>query len=302
MNFEEFGISKLFLEVLNHVFKKVTKLSINAAFPAQNKEIRFKRTYGKPCELDYVFSEIQHLPIDECQIVLANSSDALEVINTVEFLNIPYTSHLGTPVISTKAGVILNYLFNLERMSYGVDGYRALFKCSAFNSDSFKELIPEDAKNPERVFDDFIKYAGWLRLNFNSEVKDIHQDLYKQVHYEMLAKLQQSLSRGRADFIGEYIIDPSPLDEQVIENIRRIEESSKQYQFDLKDVLLELLKSSINRKTSLSGHLYITDINSAISSLRKYNFIISLTSDFPGGPKENYLIFDDEYHKTGSDL
>ena len=53
---------------------------------------------------------------------------------------------------------------------------------------------------------------------------------------------------------------------------------------------------------SKEGHLYISNIESASSALRKYNFVIGLTSDFPGGPKENYLIFDEEYQKTGSDM
>ena len=300
--YEEYGISQVFLKMLNHVFSKVTKLSLKETFKEQTKDIHFMKAYGKPCEADYIFSEIQKLPIDECQIILTNNGDSLEIVNTLEALNIPYTSHIGTPIISTKAGILLNYLFNMERLSYGVDAYKALFSCPSFNSDVFKSMIPEDTRKPERVFSEFIKYAGWLRLNFDSDASIIHQDLYKQVHYEMLTKLQESLSHGKAEFIKEYIVDPTPLDEQVIEQIKRIEEASKKYQFDMKDVLTDLLGSSINKKVSQSGHLYITDINSAISSLRKYNFIIGLTSDFPGGPKENYLIFDEEYKKTGSDL
>ena len=300
--YEEFGITKLLLEVLKHVFSKVTSLSLNDTFTKQEKDIHFLRAYGKPCEADYIFSQIQKLPIDECQIILTNSGDSLEIIKTAEALNIPYTSHIGTPVISTKAGILLNYLFQLDTLSYGVDGYKALFNCPSFNSGVFKAMIPDTVRKPERKFADFIKYAGWLRINFESNSNCPHQELYEQYHFEMLSKLQESMSHGRAHFIKEYIINPTPLDEQIIEQIRRLEEESERYGFELEDVLKELLGSSINRKVSQSGHLYITDINSAISSLRKYNFIIGLTSDFPGGPKENYLIFDEEYSKTGSDL
>lgn len=300
--FEEYGITHLFLEVLNHVFNKVTVLHVSDVFPSHQKDIKFRKTYGKPCQIDYIFSEIQKYPIDECQIILTSNSDALDVINMAEMLHVPYTSHIGVPVISTRAGILLNYLFNLEKHSYGVDGYKALFNCDFFNTEPLKSLIPEDTKKPEKAFNEFIKYAGWLRLNFNSDVSNIHQDLYRQMHYEMLLKLQESLSHGRAEFIKEYIVNPTPLDEQVIEKIKKVEEDSKRFAFDINDVLFELLNSSINKKVSLSGHLFITDISSAISSLRKYNFIIGLTSDYPGGPKENYLIFDEEYHKTGSDL
>ena len=300
--YEEFGISKLFLTMLNKVFSKVNKLSLLDTFPKHEKEPHFLRAFGRPCEADYVFSEIQKYPIDECQIVVTNNSDALEIMEMVETLHIPYTSHIGVPVISTKAGTLLNYLFNLENLSFGVDGFKALFDCPYFNIDAFKSMIPEDTKNIDRVFSDFIKYAGWLRLNF-TEYRDIYPNLYqKPCIYNMLEKLQDSLIDGRDSFIKEYIVDPTPLDNLVIESIRKIEEASQKYGFDQKDVLLEYLGSSIDKKISKSGCLYITDISSALSSLRKHNFIIGLTSDFPGGPKENYLIFDEEYEKTGSDL
>lgn len=300
--FEEFGISKILLEAISHVFAKVTKLHLKDVFTKKEKDIHFVKAYGKPCESDYVFSEIQKLPIDECQIVVLNNADSLEIIKTAEMLNIPYTSMLGTPIISTKAGVLLSYLQNLEKNSFAVDGYKSLFKCPFFNSEIFRNMVPETVRHPDRKFNDFVKYAGWLRLNYNSQLSDIHQDLYEQYHYEMLKKLQESLSKGRGGFIEDFIVNPSVEDQQVIEQIKRIELEASIYQVDVKDILTELLNSSINKKVSQSGHLYITNINAALSSLRKYNFIIGLTSDFPGGPQENYLIFDEEYLKTGSGL
>ena len=300
--YEEFEISKLFLTMLNKVFIKVNKLSLLDTFPKKEKDIHFLRAFGKPCEADYVFSEIQKYPVDECQIIVTNNNDSIEVMDMVKKLNIPYTSHIGVPVISTKAGTLLNYLFNLENLSFGVDGYKMLFNCPYINVEAFKSMIPDVEKNKDRVFSDFVKYAGWLRLNF-TEYRDIYPDLYqKPCICHMLEKLEDSLINGRDSFIKEYIVDPTPLDNLVIESIRKIEEASQKYGFEQKDVLLDYLSSSIDKKVSKSGCLYITDISSALSSLRKHNFIIGLTSDFPGGPKENYLIFDEEYEKTGSDL
>ena len=299
--YEEFGISKLLLTMLEKVFSKVNKISLSDTFQNKEKDIHFLRAFGKPCEADYVFSEIQKYPVDECQIVVTNNNDALEIIKTMEMLHVPYTSHIGVPVISTKAGTLLNYLFNLENLSFGVDGFKALFDCPYFNVDAFKSMIPENKKNPDREFSEFVKHSGWLRLNFE-ERRDIVPELYKPYIYEMLEKLQDSLLKGRGSFIAEYIINPSPLDLGVIDSIRRVEEASQKYGFTQKDVLKDYLGSYIDKKISQSGCLYITDVNSALSSLRKHNFIIGLTSDFPGGPKENYLIFDEEYEKTGSDL
>ena len=298
--FQEFGISKLLLDTLNHVFKIVKPLSINEVFIKQEKEIHFIKAYGNLCQVDSIFSEIQKYPLDECEIVLANKKDGLEISKTALMLDIPFTTHIGVPVYSTKAGNMLNYLFKLEDASYGVDGYKALFNLASFNKTFFNSLIPESAHNPDRVFSDFIKYAGWLRLNFNSDKSVIKKDLYPEEIASMLFELQSSLKDGRASFIEKYIVEPEPIDLAIIDAIRSIEKASIQYDFNLVDVLKDYLNKYINVETSKSGHLFVTDFSSAISSLRKHVFIYGLDSDFPGGPKENYLIFDEEYIKSGS--
>ena len=299
--YKEYDITSAFLKLLETVFSNVKAISLLDDFNKKEKDIHFMKAYGKVCECDYIFSEIQKYPLDECQIVLTSKEDALEVIKTAEMLDIPFTSSLGIPVISTNAGILLNYLFKLEDMSYGIDGYQALFNSKAFNSDIFKQMIPTTVKNVERYFNEFIKYAGWLRLNFASQEKDIPVQLYEPNMAAMLVKLQQLLAQGRAGFIKEVIMGPlSPNDENVIAAIEAIEAANSKYHIDVDKVLKDLLTSSINQKISQSGHLFITRIDSAISSLRPHTFIIGLDSSFPGGPKDNYLIFDDEYVKTGS--
>ncbi len=297
--FEEYDITQVFLKMIQKVFSSVKTLSLSDVFNKKDKDIHFMKAYGKPCEADYVFSEIQKYPIDECEIVLTTSEDALEVVKTAQALNIPYTSHIGSPIISSNAGILLSYLFKLEDMSYGVDGYRYLFNSKVFNSQIFKNMIPPTEYNLERAFNDFIKYAGWLRLSFDNK-ETIHQELYKPYISSMLLKLQESLAKGRASFIKEHLVDVTPLDEAVISNIEAVEKASREYGFDQNEILRDLIQGTANRKVAKSGCLYITDINSAISSLRKHVFIIGLDSNFPGGPKENYLIFDEEYAKTGS--
>ena len=299
--YDEYGISQVFLKTLKAIFSNVKAVSLNDTFVKKDKDIHFMKAYGKPCEADYVFSEIQKYPLDECQIVVTNSEDVLEIASTAEMLNIPYTSHLGQPIIASKAGILLSYLFKLEDMQYGVDGYRNLFECTAFNKQSFIDLIPPTVKKTDRVFNDFIKYAGWLRLGFD-KTQSVPTHLYKKEIAEMLLKLQDSLSKGRAAFIKEYLVDITPLDETVISSIETVEKAAQQFDFDYNNVLRDLLNGRVDKRIAKSGHLYISDINSAISALRKHVFIIGLDSSFPGGPKENYLLFDEEYAKTGSDF
>lgn len=298
--YQEFGITQALLRMLQHVFSEVRAISLSDTFAKKDKEIHFMKTYGKPCEADYIFSEIKKYQTDECQIVLTTSEDALEVVKTAQALNIPYTSRVGSPIIASNAGILLSYLFKLEDMSYGVDGYRYLFNAKVFNSQVFKDMIPPTCRKPDREFNDFIKCAGWLRLSFKNE-ETIHPELYKKHISSMLLKLQESLAKGKAAFIREYLVSITPLDETVISTIEAVEKASQQFDFKQDEILRDLIQGTTDRKVAKSGHLYITDINSAISSLRKHVFIIGLDSNFPGGPKENYLIFDEEYARTGSD-
>ena len=217
----EYGVTPLFLKVLEKVFNKVTSLSILDTFKSQEKDIHFLRAYGRVVEADYVLSEIQKYPIDECQIVVTNNGDTLEIYNTLDMLGVPYTSSIGVPVISTGAGKMLKYLFELDSKSYGVDAYRDLFNCSVFDASKFKALIGEDVSNPDRVFSDFIKYAGWLRLSFKSN-RSFVPNLYRKEHIEMLNKLADSLEAGVSSFIKEYLIEKDYLDEIVISDIAHI--------------------------------------------------------------------------------
>lgn len=298
--YEEMGISKLFLTMLNKVFARVNKQSLINTFGRKEKEIEFVKAYGKPCEADYVLSTIMknQFRLDECQIILLNSGDYLDLYRLLDINNIPYTSTIGTPIISTNAGKLLSYLFKLENLHFGVDGYKQLFNCSVFKDDEFKNLFIDK----EYLYRDFKKYAGWLRLGFDSEESLIYDDLYPSEISQALHILQEALHEGRASFIARFLHPIEPIDLAIIEDIKKIESTSTKYGVDISDLLKEFLSGSINKKISDCAKLHITNLNSAFASLRKYNFIVGLDSDFPGGPKENYLIFDEEYKKTGSDL
>lgn len=304
--YKEYGISKVLLEVIQNVFTKVTERSIRDDFSPVHKEennsIHFLRAYGTPCELDYVFSEIQKHPVDECQIVVVNPKLAIEVARTAETLGVPYTSYLGKPVISTNAGIMLSYLLELDKALYGVDGYRSLFGCSVFDKTKIITKVTKKVNHTERDFEEFIQNVGHLRLDFQKNPSQIKNNYKKLEMYQTLLYFEECLSKGYGEFIREFLTTIEPADESVIQSIINIENDSESYGFKLIDVLKNYLSSSINKRVSKEGHLYIANYQSAISSLRKYNFVIGLDSSFPGNPKENYLIYDDEYLKTGSSI
>ena len=297
--FEECGISDLFLAMLKQTFAVVKPVSLPDVFQKQTKKIHFVKAYGKQCEDDFVLSTIMKnkYRLDECQIVLTNSSDATDLYRLLDSIKVPYTTTVGVPFITTKTGKLLSHLFKLENGHFGVDGYKQLFNCSAFNTQPFKEVLVSD-----RSYRDFIKYAGWLRLSFDTDESIIHDELYTSEIATALHMLQKALYAGRASFIDAFLFEKEPSDEVLISEIKKIEDIGKQYSIDIVDLLTELLNKRIDKRISDSSKLHVTSLDSAFSSLRKYNFLIGLDSHYPGGPQENYLIYDDEYQNTGSNL
>lgn len=301
----EYDISPLFLKLLESVFSKVTKKSILDLFKNYDNNCKFLKSYGKKCEVDYVLSSISSLPLDECQIILTSpSSYIVELTKQLEILGVPYTSTIGEKVISSKVGSLLKSLLNLEDSLFSINEFLELVNSPFFNREYFYSLIPEEVKNKERVLSEFVGILGHRRVSYGFNVNDLDESLYEDYYQKLafpLAKEFISFFTCRSEFISKVIKDPSEDDIKLINNIRNLEGIAASLGVDIVPLLDELLSSNMNKEISQSGKLHITTIQEAASSLRKYNFIVGLDSSYPGGPKEDYLIYDEEYIKTGFD-
>ena len=302
--FKEFDITKLMSEMINNVFDHVKKISIKDYFKNENNHKEIIKAYGKVNEIDYIFNKIndEKIKIDECQIVLLDNSYLTEVLTYAKKYNIPYTSTIGIPFIETNVGKLLKALIDLNNQGYGVDAYKRLFSNDAFNFSIIEKIFTRDGLFKVSKYDNFVKYAGWLRLRFydDVDVKNIYNDY---LVYNTLVTLKNDLKQGIMYFINKYVKDDLEKD-NALNKINDILELKKKYNADIDDfkLLESLLSSNTNQSVSNSGMLHISGLDKAFSSIRKYNFIVGLDNDFPGNPKENYLIYDDEYAKTKSDI
>ncbi|MBR5415634.1 MAG: PD-(D/E)XK nuclease family protein [Thermoguttaceae bacterium] len=68
------------------------------------------------------------------------------------------------------------------------------------------------------------------------------------------------------------------------------------------DVIPSLLKMNVLAQRAEEGKLHVTGIENAFSSVRDHLYIAGLSaSNFPGSPKENYLLLDDDLEAFGTD-
>lgn len=298
--FSEFKTTYLMKKMINNVFSNVSEVSISKYFKEHTNNINIIKAYGKKNEIDYIFNKINqdNLKLDECQIVLMDQKDLVEVLVYLNKFNIPYTSSFGEAFIDTILGKLLKALLDLRNENYGVDAYKKLFNNSVFKTGFIKELFNDDNKYKE-----FIRNLGWLRLRFfeDVEVSNVYND---EVMYKALNMFREDLKGSILTFFYKYT--NATLDEvkTSFDEIEELLDLKKKYNIELDDLsLLEtLLTKGIGGSASSESKLNICGLDKAFSSLRKYNFIVGLDDSYPGNPKENYLIYDEEYKKTKSDI
>ena len=303
--FNEFPISLVMKNLLDNACNMISK-SIFELLPSKSNIKMVRGCYGITNEIDYCLKEISenHIPLDDTQIVLIHSEDLIYVMDYINRYHINTTYRMGVPLLSTRPGALLKYLLDLEEGYFGVDSYRRLFLADSFEASKFKEFFTKDNIFKERDYKSFIQYAGWLRLDFkgtNIVYKDlyINKDTKENPIGEALVYLDKELRKGLYSFIEKFYKNTGDsLDFEALSLIKNTILEFDEYDIsdkDRLDILSDLLKKNVGGKLFKEGALNITTLENSFGSIRNNTFIIGLDSNFPGNPKENYLIFDEEF-------
>ena len=265
----------------------------------EKTNISITKCFGKPNELAYVLNTInsQPLPLDKCTVVLLDPNDSVDLITSFKRYDIPYTSSLGDSFSKTDVGRFISLLKEMKDLDYGIDAYKLLFNAPYFNKDKYiGNLIDINDIN------NLIKYIGWLRPNFEKGRINIDNALYKGEHVDEICNSMQlvcdNINNGVSifDFIEDNIVNPDN-NFEALNKLKQCSDYCKKYHVPFDDVVDNLLNSAVNQHISKSGHIHICSLPQALSSFRENIFIVGLDASFPGNPKENYLIFDEEFIK-----
>lgn len=279
--FNELPLSNLVNELTNKLLN-VKYMSISNYLKYDEHNEKIYKAYGKTNEINYVFNELLNKKLGDCQIVLLNNSYLTYVLEYTERYKVNYTSSIGIPISYTNAGKVLKNIIKMRNNLYDKNSFKELFNNKAFDSSFY-----ENHFNNKRQYNDFITYAGWLRLSFE-KTNIIPKDIYDNKTYVALNILAEDMNKGIPEFIKKYTKNDQYID-VLYEKLVSIKELGL-------DELYEVLENScVNQKISSNDSLHITSLSGAFSSLRPYTFILGLDSSFPGNPQENYFIYDMEY-------
>lgn len=293
--------------------------------------------FGSPNEVENTLSTIyKGLTLDKCTVAVTNPAVYSQLFFDYSLLhNIPMTFGTGIPIGNSNPAKLLKMYFQwMTGDMFDGESLVNIINNSVFDKSKLVDSLPK----PEGFkLKDFMETLKNLRLtNQQALNKKILEGFEKAVSEEEKI-MQDQGAKVLADVLGKKALIPAlkalsneitaPCEVFVTRyaKIRRKTETFAQnllmrldYAASTKiydelsavrasgieqadeDIIKNLLKSSVCSSRSQSGSLHITTIDGALVSLRENLFVVGLAASmFPGAPKENYLLLDEDLKGFG---
>lgn len=265
--------------------------------------------YGAANEVEAVIGSIYRnkLPLDQCTIAMTDTAAYAPLLfEYAARFAIPVTFGCGLPVTMTQPACVLRDYRNwLTSGHCGIDALTALICGSGFDTAQFCEDFGITQLSC------FLQTAGNMRLSNDAEENRKRIAAYQAsaerdevlvsqlyaVFVEMgmdCAELIRRYAKIRKNALGK-------LDTAARNKIcDRMERFAAMTDEPADTLISDLLQMRICPENSHEGMLHITTISGALTSLRQNLFVMGLSSEqFPGEPRENYLLLDNELSAFG---
>ena len=277
----------------------------------------YVNAYGASNEVEAIIGRIAEsgASLDECTVAVTNNSRYGQLFYDLCSANgIPVTFGCGIPISNSNPASLLSLLNEWNTNGFnGIDSLRAIIRSEAFGRNKMSKIFGEEKYR----LDEIINTAGNLRLSFDKSENSRRIGTYKAtlspdskaMKYLLLAeKLFKEIEKGFVYIIEQYSVIrdgmAGRIDRSAVKVIREAIEAYTEFSEDgnISEIVPDILSKTVCSETSREGCLYVTGIENAVCSLRNSLFIAGLSaSDFPGSPRENYLVLDDDYALFGND-
>ncbi len=321
LTLEEFPLSPLERTLLDKVsggtFRTLSLPELYGKEPVSPAVESVTSAYGSTNEVEDIIGQIyeQKLPLDSCTVAVTDTKAYSQLFYDYALrCNIPVTFGCGVPIINSNPARLL--MLYIEWATYGgrgIEALRSMIMSDACDHRKIAAYLEENVPGFGRL-DDVIELTGSLRLGGEPEENEQRaerlREIYKAISddeeragrerlLDSAALLGHLLSGGPQSFCADFSLVRSGLPGRVDLAARPVISSgltSVVCAGDILDSAGMLLRRSVCRENSCAGHLHITGIAGALSSLGENLFVAGLSADmFPGRPVENYLLLDDDY-------
>ena len=306
--------------------------------PLQLEAVR--NCYGAPNEVETILTDIYSSKrLDQCTVAVADALTYGQLFFDYALLyDIPVTFGCGIPVINSNPARLLSVYYSwITSGFYGAAAIGELLSSKAFDRSKLYEQFPEQDENFRWSI--FYEILGSLRLTNDPAVneqritdfrkaieeeaallgkensKDYKTILRKQSCIPCLEIMGRELGLPAEEFISKYtyirrgsdtnaerllmMLDISAA-RALYEELKVIRSSGLDQSAD--DIIPNVLKITVCAQRSEAGKLHVTGIEGAFGSLRQHLYLAGISaSNYPGSPKENYLLLDADLKLFGAE-
>ena len=328
LTLKEYPLTPLENTLVEHLSGgKAIETDMETLFGVTEKPIRiesFRSCYGAPKEVEAILAEIYaENRLDQCTVAVSDAESYGQLFFDYALLyNIPISFGCGVSAVNSNPARLLALY---ERWSnagfFGTDALNEMLSSDVFCRENLYELFPEPEDFPWATFKDAL---GSLRLTNRQSVNEKRLTDFRGVIDEKKAPMEwrclpaleivgRELALPVEEFIRKYTrlrrargsyaerllaaLDASALG-TLCEELKRIRDSNMA--FSPEDLIPQVVKMRVCRQSAEEGKLHVTDIDSASAGLRDKIYLAGLSaSKFPGSPKENYLLLDEDLKLFG---
>lgn len=330
----------LLQKVSGGTFKTISLSSLFDKPDKPLKVSSYKNCYGASNEVETILADIYaDKNIDECIVAVTDTITYGQLFFDYALLyDIPMTFGCGVPIMNSNPAKLLNlYYCWMTSGFFGAEAIKTMLRSDVFDMDKLKSELPEIEEGFS--WNTFYEVLGQIRFMNNPEINRERIEKFKAALVEdealvdasdaktvrlfslkkkcipYLEVMARELALDTVDFIAKYsnirIGDNSSsksllmrLDFDALNEIKEqmLLIGNVNVAMTKDDLILSILKNNVFVQQSAPGKLHITSVDKAITSVRKNVYIAGLSaSKYPGSPKENYLLLDEDLRLFGAD-
>ena len=322
----EYPLETLELELVKKVSNNNETKSLYDLYEINKKDVHiesFKNCYGTSNEVGSIIDDIfTNNKVDQCVVACADYLTYSQIFYDYACkYNLNITFGNGLSLINSYPGKLLEQYYHWMSLgSFGFEPFLKLIYSPYFNYELLNSCI--DFDNEDDDVSKFYNVVSKLRLtnnkldndktisDFKNSIsrKDFNNNDKLEKYVSSIEKIAGEFSLPIEDFISKYSTTRNfnefvtyfdiSAKSAIINELKTI----KDIGLDItSDVIETLLKKPVYRQNNKPGHIHITSIDGALSSLRNNLYICGLSSSiYPGSPKENPLLLDDDLNDFGS--
>lgn len=296
-----------------------------------------KNCYGAPNEVESILEEIYTgKRMDQCTVAVTDGITYGQLFFDYALrYDIPVTFGCGIPIVnSNPARLLAAYNQWITGGFFGAAALKEMLLSKAFHRAKLLDQFPE--RDERFRWSSFLDVLGELRLTNDRETNARRVEDFKKAANEEAAlveiaskdheKVQRKLSflpcldvmakelslpaeefiskyaniRKRSDTNADRLVMMLDIaaSRAIYEELQVIRNSGAGQ--DVTDVIPNVLKRNVCAQRSEAGKLHVTGIEGAFAAMRENLYIAGLSaSNFPGSPRENYLLLDSDLKLFG---